>query len=306
MKFGKLQDISNVEFNLPPDPASTDLFLDQQSTSKKIPKLFIGCTGWSMKEWLGKVYPSNCKPTDYLYYYSRQFNTIELNTTHYRIPDEKTITKWKEQTPFDFRFCPKIPQMISHSSDLGYSSDKVSEFCKSIEGLEEKLGTCFMQLPPHFGPDKITLLKYFLDQFPKYIPISIELRKADWFKEDQKITSFFDYLRERGVSLVITDVAGRRDVLHQQLTHSTLLIRFVGNDLHSTDYTRIDDWIERMGKWIKGGIDHIYFFPHEPDNLLAPELAAYLYQQVKVKLPELVTRGPELNRPHEGEQISLF
>ena len=103
MKFGKLEDISDVNFNLPVDPSTNEQIFENFLVDKALPKVYIGCTGWSMKEWVGTVYPKNTKSKDYLFQYAKQFNTIELNTTHYRIPNEKTIEKWKTETNEDFR-----------------------------------------------------------------------------------------------------------------------------------------------------------------------------------------------------------
>ena len=307
MKFGKLSDIENIDFRLPQDSAASERVLSAlDKEAKESSMLYIGCTGWSMKEWLGKVYPKSCKPSDYLYHYSRQFNTIELNTTHYRIPDAKTIEKWKSESAEDFKFCPKIPQVISHSRDLGFGTGKVIEFCDQIQGLAEKLGCCFMQLPPYFGLEHIVVLKHFLDNYPSGIPLAIEFRHPDWFKGLAQAEEVFDLLEQKNITMVITDVAGRRDVLHQRLTTSTAMIRFVGNGLHPTDYTRIDEWIKKLGEWVKAGIQDLYFFTHEPDNILAPDLAGYMHQQVQKQLPAIPVRGPKLADPLEGKQISLF
>ena len=174
MKFGKLQDISQVNFSLPVDPEGTSDYLNQLST-KTTPILYVGCTGWSMKEWLGYVYPKNAKTKAYLQHYTTQFNTIELNTTHYRIPTIETIQKWYQESTADFKFCPKIPQAISHSSAMGLADGKLIAFCESIQGLKEKLGCCFMQMPPYFGVDRIGVLEKFLEQFPKILPLAEKL-----------------------------------------------------------------------------------------------------------------------------------
>jgi uncharacterized protein YecE (DUF72 family) len=79
---------------------------------------------------------------------------------------------------------------------------------------------------------------------------------------------------------VLTDVAGRRDVLHMRLTSPSAMIRFVGNSLHPTDYTRIDDWVERLKMWFDSGLKQLYFFVHEPDNITSPELATYFINQL--------------------------
>ncbi len=306
MKFGKLADISQVDFKLPDDPSSNESILSRQpKVDEQLPRFDIGCTGWSMKEWVGSVYPPGTKTKDYLRQYSRQFNTIELNTTHYRIPSTEMIQKWYSESADDFRFCPKIPQTISHSRDLGMGRPETLVFCEAVQGLEEKLGCCFMQLPPYFGMDRLPLLDQFLERFPNHIPLAIELRHESWFGPEQGMQKAIDCFEKHAVATVITDVAGRRDVLHMGLSHSTTMIRFVGNGLHPTDYSRIDEWVKRLSLWIDQGLQHIYFFPHEPDNLLAPELADYLAKKVAEEL-QVICRGPNLSTGAEGKQISLF
>jgi uncharacterized protein YecE (DUF72 family) len=305
MKFGKLPDISNVDFRLPEDPTGTTELLTGLPERLATPKLYVGCTGWSMKEWNGKVYPEKTKAKDYLKYYAQQFNTIELNTTHYRIPNLSTIEKWYQESSSDFRFCPKIPQVISHSNDLGYGGGRVLEFAEAIQGLKEKLGHCFMQLPPYFGIDRLPVLQNFMEHWPNHIPLSIEFRHESWFKTSEQWGSATKSLEQYKMATVITDVAGRRDVLHMRLTSDTAVIRFVGNGLVNSDYTRIDAWIQRLGNWFNQGLRLVYFFPHEPDNILAPELAKYFVEQAQEKL-EIITRGPDLEKYTGGGQISLF
>jgi len=304
MKFGKLQDISQVNFSLPNDPVNTKSILDGLSISTK-PILYVGCTGWSMKEWVGKVYPSNAKTKDYLLHYAKQFNTIELNTTHYRIPNFETIQKWKKEATPDFRFCPKIPQSISHSGGMGLNDGKLRAFCESIQQLDEKMGCCFMQMPPYFDVGRLAILVTFLKTFPSTIPLAIEVRHESWFRNEDSILPLVKLLEEKNCALVITDVAGRRDVLHQQLTNNIAMIRFVGNDLHPTDYSRIDEWVLKLKDWFAQGVSEVYFFTHEPDNIQAPDLAKYLVEQAKILLPNVQTRGPEFIK-EQGQQMSLF
>ncbi len=304
MKFGKLQDISTVNFALPTDAANTKSILAALSPNIS-PTLYVGCTGWSMKEWVGHVYPSNAKTKDYLTHYAKQFNTIELNTTHYRIPTIETIQKWRTTATTDFRFCPKIPQAISHSSGMGLNDGKLRAFCESIQQLAEKLGCCFMQMPPYFDTSRLAVLATFLEEMPTSIPLAIEIRHESWFRTENHLLPLVALAKAKNCALVITDVAGRRDVLHQQLTNNIAIIRFVGNDLHPTDYTRIDEWVQRLKNWFAQGVSEVYFFTHEPDNIKAPELAKYLVEQAKALMPEVKTRGPEFIK-EQGQQMSLF
>ena len=304
MKFGKLQDISTVNFSLPNDPKDTKELLTTLVPAKN-PTLYVGCTGWSMKEWVGHVYPANAKAKEYLTHYAKQFNTIELNTTHYRIPTVETVQKWKKEATADFRFCPKFPQAISHSSGMGLNDGKLAAFCAAIQQLAEKMGCCFMQLPPYFDANRLAVLATFLEKMPNSIPLAIEVRHESWFRKPASIQPLVDLLKAKNCALVITDVAGRRDVLHQQLTNKIAMVRFVGNNLHPTDYSRIDEWVDKLKDWFAQGISQVYFFTHEPDNVKALELAKYLVDKAKAILPNITTRGPEFIK-EQGQQMRLF
>ena len=291
MEFGKLPNIENLDFSLPPDPLETAILLRGLPKSENLAHAYIGCTGWSMKEWVGQVYPKGTKPPEYLYHYSRQFNTIEMNTTHYRIPTLSDVEKWYKQTPDDFRFAPKMLQTVSHAKNLGYGTGLTLQFCEAIQGLGEKIGVCFMQLPPHFKYDDLAVLEMYLKKFPQHIPLAIELRHETWFSNPHYFKTIFDLFETYKVSSVITDVAGRRDVLHQRLTTDTAVVRFVGNNLHETDYTRIEAWVSRLKTWFEMGLKNVYFFTHEPDNLHAPDLALFLHNKISSNF-KAILRGP--------------
>lgn len=306
MKFGKLTDIDQVDFSLPPDPKENFSLLAGNGSREASPPVpvFLGATGWSMKEWVGRIYPPKTKAADFLLAYGKQFNGIELNTTHYRIPSLEQVLKWKHLVPDDFRFCPKIPQQISHSRQLGLGTEGLITFQQVISGLGDQLGPCFLQLPPYFGLDRWPALQAFLLQWPaKEIPLTIEFRHGSWFEDLQQSQSVFQQMEHLSIGTVITDVAGRRDVLHMRVTAPFALVRFVGNGLHPTDFQRADDWVERLGLWSEKGISEVYFFPHQPDNLKAPDMIDYFAQSIQ-KLNTLTTRGPKFSEPNP--QISLF
>ncbi|MFT4760056.1 MAG: hypothetical protein ACI9XO_001744 [Paraglaciecola sp.] len=305
MKFGKVENISNVNFSLPNEPTRNELLLKNLPKKKGKTKVYLGCTGWGMKEWIGTVYPKGAKPANYLHHYSRQFNTIEFNTTHYRTPNEQTIQKWYAESAEDFKFCPKVLQQISHTRDLGYGSGKIQEFCRAVSGLKEKLGCCFMQLPPYFGVDRLPILKLFFEKWPSEIPLAIEVRHESWFSHPDHFSKLVQLAENQNIALVITDVSGRRDVLHLALTSAKTMIRFVGNGLHETDFTRLDKWVAQLKKWWENGLSEIYFFPHEPDNILAPEATAYLFEKLQ-DFEGIDLRGPNLLNTNLGEQMSLF
>ncbi len=302
MDFGKLPSIDKVDFQLPPEPTQNAVLLASLPKASQ-PTLYIGPTGYNMKPWVGKWYPPGAQEKHFLRHYAAQFNTIEFNTTHYRIPDFATVDRWREEVPVDFRFCPKIPQSISHARDLGLSSSEMPLFCEAIQRLEAKMGCCFMQLPPHFIPRELNVLARFLEYFSKKIPLSVEVRHPSFFEKTAEAESFFKLLEKHQVAAVITDVAGRRDVCHLRLTNAQTLIRFVGNGLHPSDYTRVEEWAERLKTWFENGLHEAYFFTHEPDNLLGPELTALCAEAFSKAIPGVALRGP---KQVAGQQGTLF
>lgn len=303
MDFGKLPDISRVDFTLPPDPPQNAALLAALPKTASTPTIYLGATGYNMKPWVGSWYPAGTKDKDHLPHYGAQFNTIEHNTTHYRIPDAATVARWREETPPDFRFCPKIPQTISHARDLGLSGGQIRLFCDAVAGLEEKLGCCFLQVPPHFSTRDLEVLARFLDVFPKAVPLAVEVRHESFFEPTLAAEDFFQLLQSQNIATVVTDVAGRRDVCHLRLTAQRVLVRFVGNNLHPTDYERVGEWADRLAAWCSDGLREVYFFTHEPDNLLAPDLAAHCATVFSQKVPHAALRGP---RKAGGVQGSLF
>lgn len=271
-------------------------------------RAYIGTTAWGCTQWRGKIYPKNAQPQTYLSYYAHSFNTIELNTTHYRTPVSEITYTWRKKVlhNHEFVFCPKMPQSISHYAKLQHCSDKIAALQQGLRGFEDALGCIFMQLPEGFSPDNgLTILTHFLAEWtPTRLPLAIEFRHPDWFTEGQLLAEARDVLEAFGIGTVITDVAGRRDVAHASLTNGTAMIRFVGNSLHPTDYSRADAWTEVIADWVAHGLQRLYLFVHEPDEVLAPEMSAYFAQQLNARLG-LKLPIPAMPPP-VGGQSTLF
>ena len=291
MKFGAAKDPGAVHYELPLDPLANAARLDrfELGPGEGKPLIYLGATGWSMREWVGKWYPKGTKTPDYLREYGKQFNTIELNTTHYRIPDDELVRKWVAAVPDDFRFCPKVPQHISHRTDFGHREGHLTRFVAALDGMGEKMGCAFAQLPPYFDTGRLNLLTQFLDRWPRLLPLAVEVRHASWFEDPFATESLMDALAARGVAAVITDVSGRRDVLHNYVTAPRTMVRFVGNGLIPSDYERLTEWGDKLREW---NLPETYFFPHEPENVLAPDASAWLADHLQ-REEWALTRGPK-------------
>ena len=274
MEFGKLANVDNVNWKIPPpDPLAVN-FLRTLDPDHGF-KIYYGAPAWAHKEWVGKIYPEKTKAADYLFHYARKFDTIELNTTHYRIPTQEQTHKWTEQTPPGFLFCPKVFQGISHDPKGLTDPALLKTWFDFLHDLEDRRGPSFLQLPPSFGYGAKALLFKFLQQWPHELELAIELRHPSWFREGRILPPLTEYLQSRGIGLVITDVGGRRDVVHTSISADFVLLRFIGNDLHPSDYRRSLHWSERFKSWRDEGLKRLFLFIHEPNDVAVPEMTKF-------------------------------
>lgn len=143
-------------------------------------------------------------------------------------------------------------------------------------GLEDRLGLSFLQLPPQFSPSDLPDLQEFLGQLPRDFQLAVEFRHSGFFQNHRLHFRVFELFQKSNTHVVITDVAGRRDVLHVSIPTNRVMIRFIGNNMHPTDKERIQEWVFRLRTWIKLGIKEINFFIHQSDNnKLAPDLISF-------------------------------
>ena len=281
MEFGRVpeKELKKVDFSLPRDPAINKTILAGKKQSD--PKVYIGCAKWGRPEWVGKIYPPKTKERNFLKYYVEHYNSIELNATHYKIYGSKAAEKWAEKAKGkDFLFCPKMYKGITHYGKLATKKFLVNEFMRGMAGFGQHLGPIFVQVDERFSPNRREELFTFLAALPKEYQYFLELRHPGWFKTKEFITEIAGDLNKLGIGFVITDSAGRRDCAHMHLSIEKTFIRYVGNSLHPTDYTRIDNWVKRMKSWLKNGIREIYFFMHMHEEATSPELTVYLVDKM--------------------------
>ncbi len=290
MKFGKVDEPENMKFNLPPDHTETKTQLSKYKKSDK-PNIYVGCAKWNKADLKG-FYPRGIK--DELAYYSTQFNSIELNATFYRIFSAEQFASWYEKTPKNFRFFPKLFQGISHWKRLEGTEEFLNEYILNASNLKEKLQMPFLQMPDNFAPKDIDRLEPFLKLFPEDIPLAVELRHTKWYNDATVADELYSILGKNKITNIITDTAGRRDLLHMRMTSDTAFIRYNGAN-HSSDYTRLDDWVLRLKEWVDQGLQNIYFFIHQNVEKESPLLAVYFIKKLNdtfgmdLQIPEIPT-----------------
>jgi uncharacterized protein YecE (DUF72 family) len=286
MKFGQVDNPKKIDFTIPPDHSDTTKVLKAHTLKSNDLEVYVGCAKWN-KEDLKNFYPRGVK--DELAYYSTQFNCIELNATFYRLFSPATFDKWYATVPGDFRFFPKLEQAISHFKRLKDVKEIVEHNIANMSHLREKLGMPFVQMHDNFGPKNFDRVVAFAENWTNEVPLAMEFRHTDWYNDETVSRKLYDLLETYGVTNVLVDTAGRRDLMHMRLTTPTAFIRWVGANESQSDRSRLDEWIGRIAKWKKAGLQKLFFFVHQNDEQESPALAAYFIERLNKKIGTVLT-----------------
>ncbi len=217
-----------------------------------------GCSGWQYRDWRdGAFYPPNCPQRAWLEYYARQFETVEVNSTFYRLAKPEAVARWVAETPADFVFTVKASRYLTHIRRLRDIEDGIANFYAGIEPLaaSPKLGPVLWQLPANFKRDEDRLADA-LAQFPPGRHC-FEFRDKSWFTDD-----VFEILRQFSCALVYGDHP-ERDWAPLELTADWTFIRFhYGRRGRRGNYseTELAEWADR----IRGlGVEAFVYFNND-------------------------------------------
>ena len=180
----------------------------------------IGCSGWNYAEWRGRVYPPGRPPRRWLAHYATLFDTVEVNSTFYRLARPEAVARWLEATPSDFLFTVKASRFLTHMKRLGDMERGVERLYAGIAPLARspRMGPMLWQLPERFRRDD-DRLTFALERLPPGRHC-FEFRHPSWFTSE-----VYGLLHTFGVALVIGDDA-RRPLPEAPLTADWTLIRF--------------------------------------------------------------------------------
>lgn len=295
MKFGQVANPSKIDFAIPSDHPKTPKLLKAHASKSDPLEVYVGCAKWNKKD-LKNLFPRGVK--NELAYYATQFNGIELNATFYRLFPPATFDKWHATAPKDFRFFPKLQQTISHRRRLKDVQEIVKHNVANMSRLRKKLEMTFLQLHSNFGPKDFERVVEFVDNWTYKVPLAIEFRHTDWYNDRKVSTELYHLLEMYGVTNVLVDSAGRRDLMHMRLTTPTAFIRWVGANKPKSDRARLDEWIGRISKWKKAGLRKLYFFVHQNVEKESPALAAYFIERLNKKIGTAVPI-PKILGPNE-------
>ncbi len=216
----------------------------------------IGCSGWNYDDWRGRLYPQ-CEPKRrWLELYAGRFDTVEVNTTFYRLPNRDAVAAWVDQTPAGFLFAVKASRYLTHIKRLRDVGSGIGRFYERIEPLQQasRLGPVLWQLPETFHRDD-ERLEAWLAALPGGNH-TIEFRHPSWFAGP-----VLEALRNHGVALTIGDHPKRPFQTHA-VTASWRYVRLhYGSRGRNGNYsaTEIDTWARRIAAWRRTHEVFVYF-----------------------------------------------
>lgn len=280
----------------------------------------LGCSVWSLPEWVGSFYTPDAKPTDFLKQYASVYNAVEGNSTFYTAPSANQIYNWGKLTGSGFKFCFKFPREITHGKKLRHTEKETDDFLKIFEPIREKLGPFMIQLPPSFSPKEMHYLEQFISWLPKHLSYAVEVRHSDYFDRGSNEHNLNRLLESYGIDRVIFDTRKLHSINSQDLsimeakikkpkvpvrfvaTGSRPVIRFVAtNDILNSE-AYLKEWSIVIADWIKDGL-HPYVFIHTPDKFSQPVLCHHFHSL----LSQLIALPPLPDWPINREaQLGLF
>jgi uncharacterized protein YecE (DUF72 family) len=252
----------------------------------------IGTMTFSEKTWLGSFYPPGTRPSEYLTFYSTQFNALEIDATYHAVPDPSRVVRWLEQTPPDFRFALKTPSAVTHEGRIDRNLPAMLDFLYVARHLQEKLAVVLIQLPPSCSVSEFGPLATFLQALPtgpgqpRY---AVEFRHASW-RTDRVATLLADLRMAR----VAIDYAGHTAEIVN--TTDFLYLRFIGEhgrftvkDREQVDMTEtLEWWRDRIGE--QSGVKTLWALFNNDYAGHSPATARTFRQMLGIPAPQAAPR----------------
>jgi uncharacterized protein YecE (DUF72 family) len=221
-------------------------------------ELRIGTSGWSYVHWRGRFYPAGLPTRAWLAFYAERFDTVEINGSFYRMPNEPAVAGWHERSPEGFLFAWKASRYITQAKRLKEAAEPLAFVLERASALKEKLGPILFQLPPQMRRDDDRLAE-FLALLPKSHRFSVEFRDAGWYSP-----AVLELLADHGVALCISD--HHAAPAPAQATASFVYVRLHGPGGRYAGRYPEDElaaWAERIAAWRAEGRDVFAYFDND-------------------------------------------
>jgi uncharacterized protein YecE (DUF72 family) len=236
----------------------------------------VGCSGWNYRDWRERFYPKGTPASRWLEHYASVFDTVEVNSTFYRLASETAVESWVRQTPDRFIFSLKASRYLTHIRRLRDMDRGVRRFYAPLAPLVEagRLGPILWQLPENFRRDDPALdnaLGHLSDGRHCF-----EFRHPSWFEEE-----VFELLRRHRVALVIGDHPERPFQAREVTTDWTFIRFHYGRQGRKGNYSagELQTWKRRIAAW-RSRVEVFAYFNNDWQGF-APRNARWLAQRLR-------------------------
>ena len=153
--------------------------------------IHVGCSGWSYRTWRPGFYPADLQPAEFLRFYAERFDTVELNSTGYRLPSADQFRRWADTVPDGFEFAVKFSLV---------RLDRVTTFLERVLALGDRLGPVRVV---YEGPRDDGTVSFVQGSAPADVRLAWDLRDESWADVDSVLrvndpgAEPFRYLRLR-------------------------------------------------------------------------------------------------------------
>ena len=243
-------------------------------------ELRVGTSGWSYKDWRGIVYPADLPQRRWLEHYQSLLDTVELNSTFYRLPTPTAVETWAQAARPGFLYAVKLGAFGSHRMKLRDPTPWLANHLDRVERLGAHLGPNLVQLPPRWTRN-VERLDEFLSAAPTTMRWAVELRERSWLHDD-----VFEVLRRHGAALCVHDLLAAHPI---ELTADWTYVRFHGPDALAHPYhgaygeIRLGVWADRLGPLLERGRDVYAYFNNDWYGHAVAD-AAFLRDQLTSRL----------------------
>lgn len=286
------------------------------------PSFAMGLAIWGYKNWVGTFFPEKTSAQNFLKSYGDRFSIVEGNTTFYSIPSPETVKRWKTETQPGFKFFPKLPKSVTHNGRLMPYLPQAFQFLELMQGLDDRLGGLFLQLPPSYSAAHFTDLELFLSTWRSatQVRLFVEVRHLTWFETPDR-DRLNQLLRTHHIDRVLLDtrpIYNANDNAQQYsvnkkpnvplqpiVTAGTAFVRYISHPIRDCNTEYLMEWVEQVETWLNQG-KTVYFFVHCPLEENSPQNAQYfqdLLERSGLNVPQLPWN--RLPQP-QVEQLGLF
>ena len=247
---------------------------------KKKPQIHVGTSGWHYKHWKETFYPKEISSSNYLDYYQKFLNTVEVNNSFYKLPPPETFTNWKKTVPAKFLFSVKASRFITHMKKLKDPEKSFQLFLNNVIFLKEKLGVILFQLPPNWKYNEERLIS-LLEVLPGELKYTFEFRDATWYNE-----SCYEILRNYNAAFCIYEIEYHMSPI--LTTADFVYVRLHGPDTkYNGSYSEkvLKDWAFKCIEWKNEGKNVFFYFDNDIGGHAIHN--AIKFQELTIELEQL-------------------